>query len=1548
MLTLTACDFFLHGEDLKKELDQQIAYTNAPSVSVYLKADAELGEFLSDGEKTFKVGYDTEVQFTVNQDSYVFEKLEAVVRNSPETSRSESVQFTEVESDAKKGIYKINVKVLKQVNDIMIRPVCTLLPKISSISPALEANGCNQDSTITIAFNKNMNPESFKNSNGTITGLSITNGDDEDLTAYFDEPYFASDNKTLIILPLCYADNPKFLLPPDESKTSLNIKVNYTFVDIKDEDGLGFTANGTHNYKINKNFNEQEEVTVLVQNPDPSYGSFLSAGEKSCIVGFGFEVEFTLNTESYIFEKLEAVSKNDTSLSRADCVQFTLNSSDADVKKGIYKIKIRVLKETGDLLIRPVCTLLPKINSITPSFGSTGCDQDSIISISFNKPVNTDTFFDESGNVPCVSITSDAEFLDEYFNTPYFSDDKKTLYFAPLCIADLNKLLLDLYDTRSFRDITVSLVFNGEKDCDGIALTENLEQRYRINKNFSNQKKVSLNISGDTTTGSFLSSGEKECTVGFYVEVQYTVNKDDYYLVGLEAVSSSDGSSRASAVSITQTGKVEDEGIYKYKIRVTEEVNDILIKAVCLPYPAVDSYLPSSSEAVYSNTPITVTFNMPMEALSATPQSSVCNFDNISLKINGTSVSQYFEEPTFNADKTSLKITPKVKAFTDYVKSLNVATVQVNVAFSDDIYVMNGNAKLPLIINENARFAVKYFPYSESTPPLVLDWFGTTQEITPQTDTNTSSLRKFSLKTVDSADFAKIDALKNLCEDDVYFYFRCYDKDSGVQIIEVNQKYTNDYDGKSLLTNSTSYREKTDTYDLDLLSENVEFVSDGEGNTIVCIRHKIFESDEPLYGAIFLQATVYDACGNYTELEPFSVIAHGNIEQCFKNDYDTNYFPMISKSYFEPVTLLINLEKDYFDMRFYKDGFLSISYKDENLKYYCKYTDKNGTEQNVPFESESIDDANYLAVELNLGEKTILEGTNLEVIKGFAGKSFKILAKYTEEGEEFTLCEQEYTFPDGHADFVHSNYDGDCIDYSENQQNFKYDESENSLIEKAVYQYNYKVYWRGDIPLSDAYNCYCVRQIPVYKEQETLYRVDTGAPADVISTIRYCIYGEIQGPFTKTSFNELTQNLPASPVITQENLSYNKSKTEGFIDVIIDFGEDISEKYDSVTINSLKVYSGRFITIQLNLKAFYPHYDGYTRPDLYRTITILAEKNGVQLPAVSLEARLLTEQEKIDYDNITPLNYYQNNLETTDNGYILNFWDYESGPGGGEVSINGNIYQYHESSTAYTYKTDEIPFSYLNPFSSNPYTSDIYDKAGNHYKKDGNLGSAASIDTKVLSKVEKSTSGWTPKFIEGYCAGSNRTYLKALYYGTANDIGFYRFISNAWESSPVRKVTKNEMTYSSNSTGANFTITEGTNLTISGSYFVKLATKRDKNIYGYKIYYTGSYSGDGSCNLLYANGSAKDSMVVSSDAPVFVHTIVTKYQYDECKNWNAEQWECLTQELNTALNPKQFAFSDGHPKRYDIPMSDIESGSCYVVVAHYADDTVLMSEVMQK
>ena len=376
-LLFIGCENFLKGEAVKNEILDSIAYNNAPSVTVLLKTDSDYGDFFSDGEKSFKVGYDTEVQFTVNQNAYVFKNLEAVTRTAPYQDRSSCVEFKTVDADEKKGIYKIKVKILEQKNDIMIRPVCEPLPKISSITPALEAYGCNQDSSITITFNKTVNTASFKDQDGKIKGISITNQDGEDLTSYFAEPVFASDNKSIYIQPLSLSDNTKFILAPDGTKNSLNIEVNYTFIDAADKDGYTFTVTGSHTYKINKSFTSQENITILVQNKNADYGSFFVPGEKSSIVGFSFEIEFTLNKEAYTFEGFEAVSKNSEE-SRASFIAF--EDEQFDNQSGIYKAKVRILKYADDILIRPKCKDItnadvtitsPKgTKSITPANGT--------------------------------------------------------------------------------------------------------------------------------------------------------------------------------------------------------------------------------------------------------------------------------------------------------------------------------------------------------------------------------------------------------------------------------------------------------------------------------------------------------------------------------------------------------------------------------------------------------------------------------------------------------------------------------------------------------------------------------------------------------------------------------------------------------------------------------------------------------------------------------------------------------------------------------------------------------------------------------------------------------------------------------------------------------------------------------------------------------------------------------------------------------------------------------------------------------------------------
>ena len=100
--------------------------------------------------------------------------------------------------------------------------------------------------------------------------------------------------------------------------------------------------------------------------------------------------------------------------------------------------------------------------------------------------------------------------------------------------------------------------------------------------------------------------------------------------------------------------------------------------------------------------------------------------------------------------------------------------------------------------------------------------------------------------------------------------------------------------------------------------------------------------------------------------------------------------------------------------------------------------------------------------------------------------------------------------------------------------------------------------------------------------------------------------------------------------------------------------------------------------------------------------------------------------------------------------------------------------------------------------------------------------------------------------------------------------------------------------------------------------------------------------------MLYANGNSKSSVVVASDAPVFIHTLATSSPYSKVKDYTIAQWESFSREVNA--EQISFSASNKTPRRFNITLGGtdgVQQGECYVVIAHYADDTVLMSEVMQ-
>ena len=79
--TLTSCENFLHGEQVKQDLIDYIAYCNAKECTLYISQDSSTGVFLSSAKQKCRVGYTTELQVTVNTSNYVFKTLDAVSIN---------------------------------------------------------------------------------------------------------------------------------------------------------------------------------------------------------------------------------------------------------------------------------------------------------------------------------------------------------------------------------------------------------------------------------------------------------------------------------------------------------------------------------------------------------------------------------------------------------------------------------------------------------------------------------------------------------------------------------------------------------------------------------------------------------------------------------------------------------------------------------------------------------------------------------------------------------------------------------------------------------------------------------------------------------------------------------------------------------------------------------------------------------------------------------------------------------------------------------------------------------------------------------------------------------------------------------------------------------------------------------------------------------------------------------------------------------------------------------------------------------------------------
>ena len=220
---------------------------------------------------------------------------------------------------------------------------------------------------------------------------------------------------------------------------------------------------------------------------------------------------------------------------------------------------------------------------------------------------------------------------------------------------------------------------------------------------------------------------------------------------------------------------------------------NLVIHPKTVKVPSIVSVKPDSSNSAssnFANTPIIVQFNMPMENCDLTS----FNFDNISITCNGVSVANCFNLPVFSSDKKTLTIAPKVSKLIEYITNKNSSVIEVQVSFSEALYVWDKDLQLQVHLeqNEKSSFLVRYNLNKENNIPSADRFVVTNEPVTLDTINSLSLEKQFSIKQNLTTDE---EILKNRSNGAVYIYGEYTDEESGIGSVKVVEKRTNRKDG---------------------------------------------------------------------------------------------------------------------------------------------------------------------------------------------------------------------------------------------------------------------------------------------------------------------------------------------------------------------------------------------------------------------------------------------------------------------------------------------------------------------------------------------------------------------------------------------------------------------------------------------------------------------------------------------------------------------------------------------------------------------------------
>ena len=1480
-LSTGICDQNGVSMSAEKTWRYQITEATDEKATVNISCEVAEGSLHLSGTKDYSIGQKINLSFTENAD-YQFVRWDydkSIIYVADQKSNSTTATVLE-----KTG----------STEPTQIKALCAPRLRVSAFSPINDSlnPSVSKNSSIIITFDQNLPDD--EEGLAQLENIMITLGGSP-VRASFLEPVISGNTVTFA------ADKSNMLDVASGQTKKISVTVPADFYYLLD-DGTKVSYGGigkTFNYSIDETTIDKAEVTFAAAKNSGSLTPAAGSANKYS-VGQEVPLSFALS-EGWQFNGWSVT------LGNKEVGEDKIKILD---KKSL-STKLIVNEAVQGITVTAKASESLKVASTTPAEKTNPKDSD--ITITFNKPIASEC----EALLDKIKVTMDGYNVDSFFD-----NESRTLGDKTIILKNTKYLDLSASDKKTVT-VTIPASFYYNDGTEKAYMQEDYVFNYEITSETTAKSGIMYSLSSGNGGEIFINQESVyldkniDYDIGSVLDLELSLY-DGYQFNGWEIY--------GSDVYDTDL-KIADRKALSTKLYIYKPVSYVTIAASISLKPAVLSVSPGEGTHT-ANTPVKVTFNMPMNKQNVLDNLLILYTDSAK---NNKDMSEYFETPSFDSAGKILTLVPKANDLKNFAK--NMAYIDITVSFGDGVKVSN----LPLVQNSKSTFKVRYKPEVEITAPKRYDFFATTKYSEISKVSEIKDTEKFSLDSLNS--FSDEQILQNRTQGTVYIYGRYFDEESGVKFVNITEQRTNDKKG------SVVNEDVSDAVPYSADSHDAQFVNDGTGYTDFRIKYDI-QSDD---GAILLTVNVADACGNTDESENQTVVAIKdsyidltdlNVENT-TNDLKTIWFTQTGHPYIND-NYLRNGQYDYSTnwnstwwTNLKKQVYGNCALNPSTLKVECLYTDDSGVHHEEDFD---YNPAYTFVWTTHQGIATYTPtythpkwSLTLQNIEDVSEKEF--IVRVTDDIGN--VSEKEFKFPP--KPFLIGIEEG----YSSGSPNINF--SNKFFLNKNDDDYYYSIVFKEDGEKARAEES---PTVPWLSEGETYTARHSISKKDY----SYGLYGETTEPFVA----ELS-SYSLEPV-TVTGITYRKSSEPQKTDITVRIANDSWEKYDLICLHwsSDVFFEKGSLTCTLSIGTQYLF-------EKEQTIKVRAEKDGETVEPTTITTEKLTDYMR--YDNIAPVlgylggTYNMNYLTPLEEHFgtsdylcdYMMFTHTASDIGSGldyfiikNNTTNGEI-RFELDETTYDAETKYVFFPKWDLEDDVPFTLYAYDKAGNSSEQ------LRSRDVFIKDLPE------IIQFDYSYIKtdSASRTCYSWVYY-------IYEFTDSDGDGKYewINKKTSDE--YEPYYGSKNLNKYHGISGSMTSGAFYKAIYKTqagrdpalsfDFSVPRYYYYYKnndGTYvQNTGNYDLLLANGTSKDSVAISSDAPVFVQTLTTKYAYDECKSWDINKWQRNRRHIGEKV--MSFDSTDHAAKKYKIPVNEIDEGDCYVVIAHFADGTSSMSEVKQK